>query len=133
MRTFDARLVSEAVSFFRKTELDFDPIDWVSNPANIALGNGQDMALFEHETPRVVTGHYFFQSRGRQALEQGRLFLDEVFSPCYNVEVIRGLTPLQHLGARWMNRQLGFTSHGVVQSTIGPHELVILTRKEYFE
>lgn len=132
MRTFDANLVSQAVAFFRKTELDFDPVDWISNHANFAFINeAGDMALFEHELPHVVTGHYYFRSRGKTALKAAREFLDEIFDSRYNIQVIRGLTPLTHLGARWMNRQLGLKSYGVVQTTIGPHEIFILTKKEY--
>lgn len=131
-RTYDAHLVSIAVNFFRKTELDFDPIDWISNPRNIALVNElDDMALFEANKPGSVTGHYFFQSRGKMALTSGKSFLAEIFNPCYNIETIQGLTPLTNLGARWISRQLRFKSYGIVKTLNGPHEIFILTRKEY--
>lgn len=132
MRTYDADIVSKAVAFFRKTEADFDPVEWISNHANIALRNDTgDMAVFEHETPGVVTGHYWFESRGRKAIDAGKSFLDELFNPEYNVQLVRGLTPITNLGARWMSRRLGFTSHGVVNTTIGPHEIFIMHRTEY--
>lgn len=130
MRTFNAKLVAEAVAFFLKEEReDFDAIEWVSNHANIALSKGGDLAVFEHETPGVVTGHYYFVSRGRSAINVGRDFLGEVFDE--GVQVIRGLTPLTNLGARWMSRHLGFTSHGIVMVLNDPHELFIMHRTEY--
>lgn len=131
MRTFNAKLVAEAVAFFLKKENGgFDPIEWVANPANICLVKGGDLAVFEHERPGVVTGHYYFVSRGRSAINIGHDFLDEVFDS--GVEVVRGLTPLENLGARWMSRHLGFTSHGVVRSSrTGPHELFIMHRTEH--
>lgn len=130
MRTFDANLVAKAVRFFLKGERDdFDPIDWVSDHANIALVKGGDLAIFEHELPGVVTGHYYFESRGRSAINIGQDFLGEVFDE--GVQIIRGLTPLTNLGARWMSRRLGFTSHGVVMVLNDPHELFTMHRTEY--
>lgn len=133
MRTFDANLVSKAVNFLRKTELDFDPIDWISDHQNIALINDtDDMSLFEYNSTHVVTGHYFFKSRGKIALKVARTFLDEIFNPCYNIETIRGLVPLTHLGSKWITRQLGFKSYGIVKTPHnGSHEIFILTRKEH--
>lgn len=132
-RTFDANLVDKAVRLFNKnTETVFDPISWVSDHRHVALQNSSDdLALFERELPNVVTGHYYFKSRGKDALKAGRAFLDEIFNPCYNVEVIRGLTPLTNLGARWMSRQIGFKSHGVVKVLDKPFELFILSKKEH--
>lgn len=134
MRSFNAKHVAEAVAFFLSGERDdFDAIEWISNHENIALVNdNNDMAVFEHETPKVVTGHYYFRSRGRQAVNAGKEFLNELFVVS-DTQLIRGLSPLTNLGARWMNRQLGFTSHGVVHTTTGPHELVMLHRKDHNE
>lgn len=132
MRIYDAHLIAQAVEFFRKTEEDFDPVLWISDHQNVALQNDMgDMSLFERELPGVVTGHYYFKSRGKEAIKVSRAFLDEIFNPCYNVEVIRGLVPLTHLGARWMSRQIGFKSHGVVKISDKPFELFILSKKEY--
>lgn len=132
MRTYDARKVAEAVAFFRKTEDGFDPIDWVSNHLNLALENSDgDMSLFEYERPGIVTGHYYFKSRGRKAIQVGQAFLDEVFNSCYNIEVIRGLVSITHLGARWISRQIGLKSYGVVKVLDQPFELFILSKKEY--
>lgn len=111
----------------------FEPVSWLANPLNICLTNGEgDFSLFERELPHVVTGHYFFKSRGRQAVRIAREMLAEAFLGAYEIELIRGLTPLQKLGARWMNKQLGFKSYGVVQTLVGPCELVMLTKQEWF-
>lgn len=132
MRTWDATLIAPAIKHFLKTEDRVDPIEWLSNPDNIVLVNDTgDLALFEKGIKHVYSGHYYFQSRGRKAIKAGLEFLDELMNSCYNINIITGLVPLQHLGARWMTRRLGFTSHGVVHAQDNHYELFILSRKEF--
>ncbi len=132
-RTYDANLVAPAIKHFLNSEDLVDPIDWLSNPDNIVLINERgDMALFEKGVKHIYSGHYFFKSRGRAAITAGREFLDELFNTCYNIHVLTGLVPITHLGARWLTRQLGFTSHGVVDYIDNKHyELFILTQKDF--
>lgn len=108
------------------------PDEWPLNPSNIVLTDGDDnLGLFEYCYPGVYTGHYFFNNaRGKRAIEVAKKHLTEAFSKC-GVYVVIGLTPLEKLGARWLNKKLGFTSHGVVPTEVGPCELVILTKKEW--
>lgn len=131
MRVYNASAIAPAIKHFLKSEEKVDPIEWISQPANIVLVNDLgDMALFEPGIKHIYTGHYFFKSRGRTALNSGYQLLDELFNSCYNINVLTGLVPLEHLGARWLTRRLGFTSHGVVQ--IDKHyELFILTKEEF--
>lgn len=133
MRTWDAVKVAQAVKHFLKSEDKVDPIEWLSNPDNIVLINDKDdLALFEKGVRHIYTGHYYFKSRGREAIKSGQEFLDEFFNSCYNINVLTGLVPLEHLGARWLTRKLGFTSHGVVQID-KYYELFIITKKEFNE
>lgn len=132
MRTFDVDKIKEAVELYAKDILGFYPDEWLANEENVALTNDNgDIFLFERELPGVVTAHYFFYSRGRKAVNAGKEMLKELFTGPYDVQLIRGLTPLEHLGARWMNKQLGATSYGVVHTILGPCELVILTKQEW--
>lgn len=132
MRTWDAVKISSAIETLLKPEDRVDPIDWLSDPANIVLENDLgDMALFEKGIKHIYSGHYYFQSRGRGAITAGLNFLDELLNSCYNINVLTGLVPLDHLGARWLSRKLGFTSHGVVQIRKKHYELFILTKREF--
>lgn len=134
MRTTDFSLITPAVEFYlKKNENKVDPAEWLANPDNIALVNENgDLALFEKGVKNTYSGHYFFKSRGRQAIEAGRVFLDELFNTCYNISILMGLCPLDNLGARWMSRQLGFTSYGAIEySTDKSYEMFILTKKEF--
>jgi hypothetical protein len=130
-RTYDVNLVTEAVTFLLKhNEVDVEA--WLSNPDNIALVNDDgDMALFERGVKHIYTGHYYFKSRGRKAITVGKDFLDNLFNTCYNISILTGLVPLTHLSARWMTRQLGFTSHGVIHIDNKHYEMFIITKKEF--
>jgi hypothetical protein len=130
-RSRDVEEVLATVGQYWK-DLDFDPAEWLANDLHVALINGNDdVVLLERLRPKVVIGHYFFHSRGRLAVDVGKEMLHEIFTGPYDVEVVEGLTPLHKLGARWMNKQLHFKSYGVVQTSTGPHEVVILTKEEW--
>lgn len=133
MRTFDVNKVLAATAQYAKEIEGFAPHDWLFNPRNIALINdNEDIALFEHQynLTNTVCGHYFFFSRGKEAVKAAKEFLEEVFTTTY-VETITGLTPLDNKGALWMNRRLGFREHGNVETEIGPCRFVIMTKQEW--
>ncbi len=134
VRTYDVNLIAPAIEFFLKSDTQVDPVDWIANPDNIVLQNDSgDIALFEKGVKDTYSGHYFFKSRGRSAIRAGQEFLDELFNTCYNINILMGLTPLTNLPARWMSRQLGFKSYGIIQSERKPYEMFIITKKEFNE
>lgn len=133
-RVYDAELIAPAIREFLKSEDKVDPIEWIANSDNIVLRNDNgDMALFEKGIKNIYSGHYYFKARGRKAIEAGTEFLDNLFNSCYNIDVLMGLVPLTHLGARWLSRRLGFQSQGVVHSSVRPYEMFIITKKEFNE
>lgn len=133
MRTTDPALVAPAIEFYNQNgKIKVDPVEWIANPTNIVLTNDAgDLAIFEIGVKNIYTGHYFFKSRGREALNAGRDFLDELFNTCYNIPILMGLVPLHNRAARWLSRQLGFTSYGAMQFQDNDYEMFILTKKEF--
>lgn len=134
MRTWDSLKVAKAIKFFLKSEDLVDPIEWISNPKNIVLENEQgDLALFEYDIPipKNYSGHYYFKSRGKQAIQSAIDFLDELFNTCYNIHVVIGLVPADNKAAKWMSRRVGFTHHGPERIGEKDYELFILTKKEF--
>lgn len=110
----------------------FDPEEWLSMPLNIALTDGEgNYALFERYSEFVVTGHYFFNDRGIKAANVAKALLAEAFTGPYNIETVRGLTPLEKLGARRLSKHIGFKSYGEIESKGQPCELFILNKKEW--
>lgn len=133
MRTYDTKLVGHAIDeLLSKTDQEVDAEKWLSNKDNIVLVNEKgDMTLLERGIKDIYTGHYFFKSRGREAVRSGKEFLDELFNSCYNISVLTGLVPITHLGARWMSRQIGLKSYGVEHINNKPYEMFIITKKEF--
>jgi hypothetical protein len=132
MRIWDAIKVAHAMSQINGEHVD--PIEWLANPVNIALENEHgDLALFEYGLPQkqVYSGHYIFKSRGRQAINAARDFLDEIFNSCYNISILMGLTPKENRAASWISRRVGFTSYGFEEIHGKEYELFILTKKEF--
>jgi hypothetical protein len=133
-RTYNLEKVVPATAQYAEEIEGFEPEEWLSNDLNVALINSNDdVALFEHQNDlfNTVCGHYFFFSRGKEALKASKDFLKEIFSDKYNIEIITGLTPVEHKGALWMNRQLGFKEHGEVTTAIGPCKFVMMTKSEW--
>lgn len=107
----------------------FDAKEWLADEKNIAIQSGDDINLFEYIDNGVYEGHFFYVSRGRDALNTATEVLD-YFLDNYDVQVIRGLTPLHKKGARWLARKIGFKSYGEVETAHGPCELFILKAKQ---
>jgi hypothetical protein len=134
MRTYDTETIRDALDFISENIGDIDPAKWLADPANIALENEHgDIALFEYGLVRhkIYSGHYYFKSRGKQALQSARDFLDELFNSCYNISILIGLIPIKNKAARWITRRLGFTSYGIESIHDKEYELFILTKKEF--
>jgi hypothetical protein len=111
MRTFspaEVRLGTDQI--LDEIKHRFDPETWLQDLRNIALVDSVgNIGLFEaHGSPGVYHGHYFFQSRGKDAVSAAKAFLIEGFGE-YGIERIIGYTPVKKLGAMWLTRHLGFT------------------------
>lgn len=131
MRTTDLDDLLETMEPYLPIE-GFYPKEWLSLPLNIALTDDKgNFALFERYSEFVVTGHYFFKVRGKKAADTAKALLAEAFTGDYNIQTIRGLTPLDKLGARWLSKHIGFKSYGEVDTKAGPCELFILNKSEW--
>lgn len=132
MRTTNTQTVQEAINSIHSDGDLISAEEWVSKSTNIALINSEgDIALFEIGFNNVYSGHYCFKSRGRQAITASLAFLDELFNTCYNIDILLGLTPITNLPARWLSRQVGFKSHGVVEGPKRHYEIFIMTKREF--
>lgn len=110
----------------------FDPVEWLANGDNVCLTDGHgNFTLFERSVPKTVIGHYFLVARGKEAFAICKEFLDEIFSGPYDVKIIYGLTPVEKKGALWMNKRLGFKSHGLIDTVAGPCEMVSMTKEDW--
>lgn len=128
---YDIEFIARMKEFEHITQRDIG--QWLSEYGNFYYMDKDDIALFNFETPYLYTGHYFFTSRGKAAKKKALEVLDGFFSLFEQEVTIRGLTPVEHKAAKWMNRQLGFKSYGLVETAPNEFcELFVLTRKDFY-
>jgi hypothetical protein len=93
----------------------FDAVAWLSDRDNVALQEGDSIGIFVYNYPGVYTGHYFFsEHRGKEAKSLAIKMLSEM-NKTHGAKLIRGITELDNRPARWMTRQLGFKSYGLIE------------------
>lgn len=102
---------------------------WLESPNNVAIRQDDNYGLFHRQVDGIYTGHYFFDSaRGKRSKELAIEMIDHFFDTTKE-KILRGLTPEDHKAARWMSRQVGFDSYGLIDTDNGPCELFIMIRK----
>jgi hypothetical protein len=133
-RSFDPEDLRTGTDLYRDmVPGDFDFESWVKNPDNLLLKDEDSIGFITYEYPGVYSPHHFHKSRrGKEAMDCSREMLKYAFDN-HPVEVLRGLTPAHNKPARWIARQMGCISYGVLDTARGPEELLILTRERFYE
>lgn len=101
---------------------DMDPLPLLGDTRNRLYFDERGGAIFAWRGPGIYEGHSFFRVRGREAIRAGR----EALSHMNDARMIWGLTPEGNRAARWFNRQVGFQSHGMLDTPEGAAELFVL-------
>jgi hypothetical protein len=105
---------------------DFDAREWLSDPANFALVEGNDLSMWEAgEWPGPLTVHVMFASRGKRALEAAREMLGIAFG--YGATAVRAGIPSGRHDVLMFARLLGFSQTGSEERWFGPATLVELS------
>lgn len=128
MRTYNTSYIRDILEFLPIT--GFEPLSFILDRDNIVLTNGKDYAVFQYTSFGTYTGHYFFKSRGREAIEVGKQFINELFNEHKAVMII-GFTPVEYKAAKWMNRQLGFKPGPTVETPEGDCQLYTLIKEQH--
>lgn len=124
----DIQELSLATEPYRGNMVGFEPISWLANEENfIIIDEIGNISMFDKYCNDTYTGHYFFKARGKRALELAKEMLEFFFDQT-GERVLKGLTPITNTPARWMSRQLGFESHGIVSVGEEVFELFIMVR-----
>jgi hypothetical protein len=127
-RSFDVQKLKEASEEFNGPHFDYE--GWLANKNNVMWLDGDDVGLATFEYPGVYTVHWFFVSRGRQALHTAKAMLGKMFDE-YDAKILRGLTPVNLKAARWLAKQAGLSSYGILDFKDGPHEIMCITKQDY--
>jgi hypothetical protein len=109
---------------------DCDFQAWLNNLNNVMLVEDDSVGLACFEYPGVYTGHYLFQVGGRDALKLARKMMHWMINN-EGAKAFTGITPAGKKAARWFNRNLGFTSYGIIDTVRGPHEMFCITADEF--
>lgn len=129
-RSYDADAFRKGASLYPEGfEDDFDYEGWLADRNNIMYVCGDNVGLATYEYPGVYNAHWFFTVRGRGAIALAREMYDQLFNHD-GAEMVRGLTPVHLRGARWLAKQLGFISLGIVDDD-DPHELMCLSKADF--
>jgi hypothetical protein len=132
-RSFDPEVMKTAFTLSPEPmprEVSYE--DWVGNVKNFMLVENDNVGLATYEYPGVYTVHWFFTARGREALKLAKRMLAVLFESS-DAKVIRGLTPVDLKAARWLAKQVGLTSHGVLTFADGKQcELMFVTKEEFY-
>jgi hypothetical protein len=129
-RSYDPEILQAA---FQELDNELDCQEWLDNYKNIMMIEGDNVGLATFEYEGFYTVHWVFKSaRGRAAINLARTFLDYGFQN--GIHTYRGLTRENYRAARYLARQVGFTSYGLIQypDEAVPHELFILTKEEFY-
>lgn len=93
-------------------EEGFDFNDWLLDTDTFYINIGNDYALFQDEGFGICSGHFLFtEAKGKEAISVGRKIIQSLKKE-YPFTVLKGLTPENNKAAKWVSRQLGFTSLG---------------------
>ena len=109
---------------------DFDAYEWLSTPGNFALTDGTNVMMFTEMPGKIFDGHWLLVDKGRQAFLTATLFLRHVYVSHEAAQIV-GLVPAHRRAARWFTKQMGFISHGLQDTDMGPQEYFTLTRQQF--
>ena len=109
----------------------FDVEDWFSKEGNYALIEGKNISFGEEKSPGVYWVHFCFDTaKGRDAIRLTQEMFREFCLRC-PVRIAAGLILLENKKARWLIRQVGFSSLGEVDTKIGRCEMFYATAKDF--
>lgn len=101
----------------------FDVDEWFSNDKNYALKEGENIAFGEYKADGVYWVHFCFDTaKGREAIDLTRRMFKE-FCSRRPVKTAVGLIEVNNKKAKWLIRQVGFESLGIVDTKNGPCEM----------
>lgn len=106
---------------------------WISLPNNLMFVEGDDVGLATFEYRGLYNVHWYFKSRGREAIDVARRMLANLFEN-YGAQAVRGLVRDRLKASRWATRQVGLKSMGFIDNLDGSKdELFVVTKDEFMK
>ncbi len=124
-RTYDREVLTKAIQLFSEHQI-IDIDDWIADIRNKAFSDEEgNVLMFEYLDIGQYFGHWFFFSRGKDAVRKAREMVPRL-EPEFGIKQVVGLTPTTHKGAMWLTRQVGCKDHGIIETRNGPCLLTTL-------
>jgi hypothetical protein len=101
---------------------------WLAEPGNIAIVDGEDIALFDDEGDNVYEMHVLFKSRGRAAIDAGKASLRRMFED-HNASLIFAKVPAIRPDVNLFARWIGLKFIGLRSTAYGPCHIFALPRE----
>lgn len=102
-------------------------MDWVNDPRNIPIVEGDDITLFDFEDTGLYQIHFLYESRGRKAIDAAKQAIDRIFE-FHGAKGIFGIVPNFRRDVKLLARWTGMKYAGKRSTDCGPCELFILSR-----
>lgn len=104
---------------------------FIKEDRNLMFVDGEDVALCTFEYPGFYNVHWFYTSRGRAAINQGKAMIGHLFDD-HGAQAARGMIRVDLKASRWAARQVGMKSYGLMTYPDGEvNELFIMTKQDY--
>jgi hypothetical protein len=111
-------------------KMEPDNKTWLEVPGNVAYTVGEDLGMATFDYPGLYAVHWFFKSRGREAVEVCIAMLEKVFGE-HGAKVVRGVTPMNNLPARRLAKYVGCETISIEEYPDGPYEIMLLYKDRF--
>ena len=102
-------------------------MDWVNDPRNIPIVEGDDIALFDYEDFGIYQVHVLYESRGRAAIDFTKRAFARMFED-HGAQAIFGLVPDFRRDVKLLARWTGMKYVGKRSTDCGLCELFVLAK-----
>lgn len=130
-QSFDLDLLLEVTDlpYIHSTVDDFKT--WFATPRNLMFTEGRNVGLATYDGPGHYTVHWYFEVRGRKAIDLARRMIKNLFDN-YGALTVRGLIRKDLKASRWACRQVGLKSYGMITFPDGEENELFVTDKDTF-
>ena len=112
-----------AVTDIHPDYFTFDVEKWLSEPRNYAYKEGDNVAFGEYKSPGVYWVHFCYDTaRGREAIDLTKRMFKQLCEDT-PLKTAIGFIHVDNRKARWLIRQVGFTSLGFTETEDGLREI----------
>lgn len=128
-RCYDPKVLDAALEPYGY-HMEPDNKTWLEVPGNLAYTIGEDLGLATFDYPGLYAVHWFFKSKGLEAVKVCLTMLDKVFGE-HGAQAVRGVTPIDNKPARRLAKYVGCETISIEEYPDGLYEIMILSKDRF--